>query len=289
KTRIFDEVYTSDCALKEYAKIMALPPEPGCDLERGIFPMMLASDATHPTMFGQAKVWPGYMSHGGISKYHRCKRDSRLMEHIAYFPTLPDDVQDILKARLSRKACDEAITHCKRELMHASWKLIIDDLFLEDWRHGIVVEFPDGVRRRLYPRIFTYTADYPEKVLLATLRNNGACPCPRCLVDKSDIHRMGMLSDQRCRTLYQRRDNQERRTRVKKARDLIYGRMRRLVGSSKVEDIMKQRSEVPTENAFSLKLSEFGFDYFDMLVSDFLHEWELGEWKTLFVHIMRIL
>ncbi|KDQ06064.1 hypothetical protein BOTBODRAFT_181936 [Botryobasidium botryosum FD-172 SS1] len=181
---------------------------------------------------------------------------------------LPNDVQDVLKARLSRKACDEAVTRCKRELMHASWKLIIDDLFVENWRHGIVAEFPDGVRRRLYPRIFTYTADYPEKVLLATLRNNRACPCPRCLVDKSDIHRMGMPSDQRCRTLYQRRDNQARKTRVKKDR---------------------LKSTAPTKNAFLLKLSEFGFDYFDMLVGDFLHEWELGEWKTLFIHIMRIL
>lgn len=76
---------------------------------------------------------------------------------------LPDDVQDILKQQLSRKACNEAITHCKRELMHGAWKLIIDDQFLKDWRHGIVVEFPDGVRRWLYLQIFTYTADYPEK------------------------------------------------------------------------------------------------------------------------------
>lgn len=69
----------------------------------------------------------------------------------------------MLKHRMSKGAAEDVITHCRRELMHACWNIIIDDQFLDDWKHGIVVEFPDGVKRRLYPRIFTYSADYPEK------------------------------------------------------------------------------------------------------------------------------
>jgi hypothetical protein len=42
---------------------------------------------------------------------------------------------------------------------------MLDGEFLEACKHGIVIECPDGVSRRFYPRIFTYSADYPEKLL----------------------------------------------------------------------------------------------------------------------------
>lgn len=86
--RVIDEVFTSDKMHEAHEKLLRTPREPGCDLERAVLPLMLASDATHPTTFGPAKVWPGYMSYGGISKYSRCTRDPRMMEHLAYFPTV---------------------------------------------------------------------------------------------------------------------------------------------------------------------------------------------------------
>jgi Plavaka transposase len=48
-------------------------------------------------------------------------------------------------------------------VFHAQWALLLDDDFVSAYRHGIVVECLDGVIRRFYPRIFTYSADYPEK------------------------------------------------------------------------------------------------------------------------------
>lgn len=54
-------------------------------------------------------------------------------------------------------------THCHRELLHAQWKLLLDDEFLEAYWHGMVVTCGDGIVRRFYPRMFTYSADYPEK------------------------------------------------------------------------------------------------------------------------------
>jgi len=47
--------------------------------------------------------------------------------------------------------------------MHAQWTILLDDEFLEASTHGIVITCYDGVERRFYPRIFTYSADYPEK------------------------------------------------------------------------------------------------------------------------------
>ena len=43
------------------------------------------------------------------------------------------------------------------------------------------------------------------------------------------------------------------------------------------------------KNAFSERLHILGFNFFDILVVDLLHEFELGVWKALFTHLLRIL
>ncbi len=47
--------------------------------------------------------------------------------------------------------------------MHSVWSAILDEDFLYACTYGIVIECIDGIERRVYPRIFTYSADYPEK------------------------------------------------------------------------------------------------------------------------------
>ncbi|KAG9083908.1 hypothetical protein FRC07_013792 [Ceratobasidium sp. 392] len=42
-------------------------------------------------------------------------------------------------------------------------------------------------------------------------------------------------------------------------------------------------------NAFSDRLHDFKFNFFATLVVDELHEVELGVWKALFKHLIRIL
>jgi len=59
------------------------------------------------------------------------------------------------------------LTHCKRDLMHAIWSQLLDDEFMEAYIHGMLVECVDGTVRRFFPRIFTYSADYPEKYVLS--------------------------------------------------------------------------------------------------------------------------
>ena len=55
------------------------------------------------------------------------------------------------------------LTHLRRELMHAIWDLILDEEFVHAYEHGVIIDCADGVVRRLFPQIFTYAADYPEK------------------------------------------------------------------------------------------------------------------------------
>jgi hypothetical protein len=68
---------------------------------------------------------------------------------------------------MGRGASKALMTHCRREVLHAQWMILLDDEFLEAWKHGIVVKCCDGLLRRFYPRILTYSADYPEKFVPA--------------------------------------------------------------------------------------------------------------------------
>ena len=43
------------------------------------------------------------------------------------------------------------------------------------------------------------------------------------------------------------------------------------------------------QNAFSDRLSQFGFDIHSALLPDLMHEVELGGWKALFIHLLRML
>lgn len=43
------------------------------------------------------------------------------------------------------------------------------------------------------------------------------------------------------------------------------------------------------QNAFSARLSQYGFNLFRMLVVDVMHVVELGVWKALFIQLLRLL
>ena len=166
--RVYSELYNSEAFIKEHDIVqrVPLPPdEPGCRREKVVAALMFWSDSTHLAQFGMAKLWPIYMLLGNLSKYTRGEPSSKACQHVAYIPTLPDSLQDMLaswhpKWKTQKK---HLLTHCRRELMHAIWSILLDDEFLHAYTYGIVIKCHDGVERRVYPRIFTYSADYPEK------------------------------------------------------------------------------------------------------------------------------
>lgn len=144
--------------------------------------LMLWSDATQLANFGDASLWPIYLFFGNQSKYTCSKPTAAACHHVAYIPTvctlrlqikfvrlinicikLPDDFQDIYHYKYGEAATAETYTHCKRELVHAIWKLLLSEEFVEAYRNGIVIRCADGITRCIFPRFFTYSADYPEK------------------------------------------------------------------------------------------------------------------------------
>nr|GAT49693.1 predicted protein [Mycena chlorophos] len=201
---------------------------------------------------------------------------------------LPDSFHDWFKSVSGGDPpSGDLLTHCRRELMHGVWRMLLDDEFLEAWEHGIVIVCEDGIERCFFPRIFTYSADYPEKALLATIRNLGKCPCPRCLLPKEQVPDMGMDLDQKRREKLVRIDDDHRRSRIARVRTWIYEWGYRIKAAA-VERWLSPFSEVPTSNAFSDRLSRFNFNPFKMLVPDFMHEFELGVFKAFFTHLLRV-
>ncbi len=197
--RVFGEIYTSDAFLGEHKKVQQdslLPPDdPDCKREKIVAALMFASDGTHLTNFGTAKAWPIYLMLGNLSKYLRAQPNLGALYHLAYIPSvstlinvlagiftyfflqLPDSFQDFgstfhCKWRTQKQSI---LTHCRRELMHGVWNIILDDDFIRACTYGIVVMCIDGIERRVYPRIFTYSADYPEKYVSSLVIGVNIC------------------------------------------------------------------------------------------------------------------
>jgi Plavaka transposase len=162
---IYSEMYNSDIFLEEHDKVQCALTKSPCKREKVVAALMFWSDTTHLATFGTAKLWPIYMLFGNLSKYIRCKPSSGAIKHLAYIPPFPDLLHDELKAFHEKWESQkkDVLTHCCCKLMHEVWKILLDPDFLHAYKDGMVVQCYDGIEQRIYLRIFTYSADYPEK------------------------------------------------------------------------------------------------------------------------------
>ncbi|KAK7450147.1 hypothetical protein VKT23_013030 [Stygiomarasmius scandens] len=141
-----------------------LPKIPGCDLEQVAVPMQLWSDSTHLTSFGTQKMWPIYLYLGNLSKYTRSCPSAFSAYHIAYIPSLPDKVKDVYEELFDgQHPSNNEITHLRRELVHAVLAFLFNPRFRDAYLNGVVVKCVDAILRRIFPRLFSYSADYVEK------------------------------------------------------------------------------------------------------------------------------
>ncbi|KAG6906099.1 hypothetical protein DXG01_015940 [Tephrocybe rancida] len=83
-------------------------------------------------------------------------------------------------------------------------------------------------------------------------------PCPRCFIRMDKISQLGGKLDRRRRQTQMRVDNMRQRQRVE-------------------------------NNAFSVRLDPHGFDFYSMIISDVLHEFEIGMFLAVFKHCIWIL
>ncbi|KAL1719284.1 hypothetical protein EV715DRAFT_272872 [Schizophyllum commune] len=286
--RCWGEAYTSNRALEMDEELERLRSASECALEHFILWLMAFSDSTHLTNFGIASMWPIYLSFGNLSKYARGKPSTFSQHHLAYIPPFPDSFEDWYIEVFGTKPSDYIKTYMKRELMQRVWGHLLDDEFVAAYEHGIVVGCADGVLRRSFPRFFTYSSDYLEKILLVCVKSLGTCLCPRCLITQDRVCELGMTRDTKRRQRTRREDTAQHRWAVKKARNTIFNEGVAL-NSKRIDGILGNNSSTPIENAFSQKLHRFGFDHYRMHPVDMLHDFEVGVWKSIFAHLVRML
>ena len=88
--------------------------------------------------------------------------------------------------------------------------------------------------------------DMSPRVLIATTRDMGDCPCPRCTIKKADLHKLGSTADSRTRVDDARKADSTFRQTVAAARDMIYRKGYVVTSKSGAVGKLKNESLVPT-------------------------------------------
>ena len=89
--RVHGEIYTSDAFFEETENVRQHSPVPddsNCTREKVVVALMVASDETHLTDFGNTKAWLIYLMLGNLSKYIHSQPNSGAMHHLAYIPAV---------------------------------------------------------------------------------------------------------------------------------------------------------------------------------------------------------
>ncbi|KAF7326514.1 hypothetical protein MSAN_02508300 [Mycena sanguinolenta] len=129
-----------------------------------IIPILLSSDKTQLTMFGNKTAYPVYMTIGNIPKEIRRKPSRRAYILLAYLPT----------SRLGHIKNQAARRRSLANLFHACLSFITEPL-REAGVTGISIASGDGKLRRGHPIVACYIGDYPEQLLVACVKT-GSCP-----------------------------------------------------------------------------------------------------------------
>ncbi|KAF5347094.1 hypothetical protein D9758_011661 [Tetrapyrgos nigripes] len=287
--RVYGEAYTSNRALEIEEEIFSSLPSPSdSSIENVPLYIMLWSDSTHLAEFGSALLWPIYLFFGNISKYIRGSSSNHTVHHLAYIreffdpmadlmPQVPKKLKEHYREIYKRDIPSELWTHFKRELFQAIWRLLFTKQVKEAYKSGVIVKCSDAQTRRFFLRWFTYSKDYPERCLMLCTKNQG----------HFEVHEMGTAADMD-RRKQKRVDNTELWEKVADARRELFVNGKPIT-SQAVRKLMDPESLVPTHNAFTEAFNDLGFQLFKIDPNNLCHEFDIGEFHRVFIHLVRIL
>ncbi|KAM6489569.1 hypothetical protein JOM56_014988 [Amanita muscaria] len=138
-----------------------------------IAPLIISSDKTQITLFGNKTAYPVYLTIGNLPKSIRRKPSQRGQILLAYLPT----------SKLSSIAVQSSRRRMVVNLFHACLRRLVkplDQIGID----GVLMKDGDGIMRRIHPILAVYVGDYPEQVLVTCTKTG---ECPKCDVARSDI------------------------------------------------------------------------------------------------------
>jgi hypothetical protein len=161
------------------------------------------------------------------------------------------------------------------------------------------------IKMRLPRCLLFYSSHTVVRGLLSGVRVQGDSPCTEDTVAKEDFGLLGTPEDMQARVALARHYTPSLAKNIQKARDFIY-KKGYAIKYRGVEELLKAQSWSATrvrrfarmiwikvftnmfQSAFE-RLVPLGLDVFKMLVPDVLHEFELGIWKMILAHLVRLL
>ncbi|KAF9053413.1 hypothetical protein BJ165DRAFT_1320201, partial [Panaeolus papilionaceus] len=129
-----------------------------------IIPVIISTDKTQLTLFGNKSAYPVYLTIGNIPKEIRRKPSKRAYVLLGYLPT----------TRLESETNKAARRRLLANLYHACMGKILQPLE-KPGRDGVMLTSGDGATHRGHPIFACFVGDYPEQVLV-TCTYTGQCP-----------------------------------------------------------------------------------------------------------------
>ncbi|KAF7324034.1 hypothetical protein MKEN_00625500 [Mycena kentingensis (nom. inval.)] len=123
-----------------------------------IIPIIISSDKTQLTLFGNKTAYPVYLTIGNIPKELRRKPSNRAYILLGYLPT--SHMKHITNKAARRRPLETA------------------------GRTGLAMASGDGVIRRGHPIYAAFVGDYPEQMLVTGLPYG---KCPSCIAEKDEL------------------------------------------------------------------------------------------------------
>ncbi|CDO69394.1 hypothetical protein BN946_scf185040.g7 [Trametes cinnabarina] len=146
-----------------------------------VVPIIISSDKTQLTVFGNKTAYPVYLTIGNLPKDIRRKPSHRGQVLLAYLPT--SNLEHITNQSSRRRTL--------LNLFHACMRHILAPL-QSAGEHGVTMARGDGVMFRCHPVLAAYVGDYPEQVLVACCKKGD---CPKCPIPRDEL---GNSTDTEC-------------------------------------------------------------------------------------------
>ena len=138
-----------------------------------VIPVIVATDVTQLTVFGNKTAYPLYLTIGNIPKAIRNKPSRRGQVLLTYLPT----------SKLSSITNKAARRRMVANLFHACLQRVLSPL-VDVGIEGMPMSDGFGTMHQVHPILAVYVGDYPEQVLVTGIKTRD---CPKCDVPPTEL------------------------------------------------------------------------------------------------------
>ena len=138
-----------------------------------IIPVIISSDKTQLTVFGNKSAYPVYLTIGNLPKEIRRKPSNQGQILLAYLPT----------TRLDHVTNEAARRRLVLNIMHKCLRTIVEPLRAVG-EPGMPIASGDGIWRRGHPIYAAHVSDYMEQIAVVGCKMG---ECPQCTVPSDEL------------------------------------------------------------------------------------------------------